>query len=586
MNQPTVCLLVMLGGWAATAAAQSVNQYGNPLKHAPRPTTAAINETDLRTRLYIFADDSMQGRQAGRIGNQKGNAYIARELARLGVEPAGDHGSYYQALPFILRKYLPNSTMTAGGRALRWLDDFVAIPGNAPPRPISNAQVIYGGVDGDTAQQITAEAAAGKFVVLSAAPAGQGRGGRGGGGGGRGGGPPANRFANAAAVATVDLHRLSRTAREFINNPRAQLQQLQPGGGRGGAGSQPQGPPAATLRITADAAGVLFGRSFDGLSAGTTGVTVSANLLLTEQPVPEYARNVVGIIRGRDPILRNQYVALGAHNDHVGFNASPVDHDSARAFASAELAMRIVGEDLQNLTPEQRATIRINLDSLRRTRAARRDSIFNGADDDGSGSMALLEIAEAIARAPSKPRRSILLVWHTAEETGLQGSRWFVEHPTVPRDSIVAQINMDMIGRGRLGDLPGSGEDYLAVVGSKRLSTELGNAVVEVNRRQRRPLQLDYRFDDSTTWQGYNNIYGRSDHANYARHNIPIAFFFTGLHQDYHRVTDEPQYIDYPHYSRITNYIRDLVVELANRDRRPMVDQGRPISWLIRTHDY
>ena len=187
--------------------------------------------------------------------------------------------------------------------------------------------------------------------------------------------------------------------------------------------------------------------------------------------------------------------------------------------------------------------------------------------------MAVLEIAEAIAAAPVKPRRSILFIWHTGEEGGLTGSRWFVQHPTVPRDSIVALVNIDMIGRGRAGDIIRvAASDYLAVVGSRMLSSDLGREVVPVNLRQPRPLRLDYRFDETTTWPGYNNIYGRSDHANYARCNIPIAFFFTGLHQDYHRVTDEPQYIDYPHYATITRYIHDLVVDLADRTARPVVD--------------
>ena len=97
--------------------------------------------------------------------------------------------------------------------------------------------------------------------------------------------------------------------------------------------------------------------------------------------------------------------------------------------------------------------------------------------------------------------------------------------------------------------------------------------VASVNARQDRPFRLDYKFDAETTWPGYNNIYGRSDHANYARYDIPIAFFFTGLHQDYHQVTDEPQYLDYPHYAAITRYLRDLVVEVGNRDRRPVVDK-------------
>jgi hypothetical protein len=151
-----------------------------------------------------------------------------------------------------------------------------------------------------------------------------------------------------------------------------------------------------------------------------------------------------------------------------------------------------------------------------------------------------------------------------------------VENPTVARDSIVAGINIDMIGRGRVTDIPGGGDDYLAVVGSDSISSDLGDMVRAVNQRQSQPFRLDFRFDQPTEWPGYNNIYNRSDHANYARRGIPIAFFFTGLHQDYHQVTDEPQYIDYPHYTAITSYIGDLMVEIGNRTERPA--PKRPVS--------
>jgi Zn-dependent M28 family amino/carboxypeptidase len=188
--------------------------------------------------------------------------------------------------------------------------------------------------------------------------------------------------------------------------------------------------------------------------------------------------------------------------------------------------------------------------------------------------MAMLEIAEAIIRAPVKPKRSTLFVWHTAEEDGLTGSNWFTDNTTVPITSIVAQINMDMIGRGRAEDVIGGGPDYLGMLGASRLSSELGARVEAVNRRQAKPLALDARFDRPISWQGYNNIYGRSDHANYARYNIPIVFFFTGLHADYHQVTDEPQYLDYPHYTRIVQFVHDLTVDVANLAKRPAVDQS------------
>ena len=570
------------------SAEMAVAQQPLPLKRAPRPTTAAITEQDLMTRLYIFADDSMQGRQAGRIGHQKATDYIARELRRLGVEPAGDNGTYFQRLPSVLRKYEDWSSISVDGQALKWETDFVAVPG-PPPRLFNSAGVIFGGTAGDTT--VTPEQAAGKIIVFVPPAAGAGRGGRGGGGGRGNAGPnPAQRYAGAAALATVDLDALSPSQRDIINNPttaieftRIPVPDAQPGraGGGGGRGGAPTtGLPPVTLRLTRAAAARLFGRSLDGMSAGTAGKTVNASLAYIERQEPEFVRNVVGLIRGSDPALRGQYVAIGAHPDHVGFNANPVDHDSARAYAQAILEATMVGNDFKTLTPEERAAVKVNLDSIRKLRPIRRDSINNGADDDGSGSMAVLEIAEAVSRMQTKPRRSILFVWHTGEERGLLGSNYFTQYPTVPRDSIVAQINLDMIGRGRANDIPGGNPDYLAVVGANRLSAELGQMVEANNSKQSRPLKLDYRFDQpidpQSAWSAYNNIYGRSDHANYARYGIPIVFFFTGLHADYHRPTDEPQYIDYPHYTRITNYVRDLLMDVANRDKRPAV--GKPVT--------
>jgi len=598
--------LALLATALTSASAQTrakVNQYGNPEKLAPSPTTAPITEQDLQTRLYQFADDSMLGRQVGRIGNFKGTNYIAAELKRLGVVPAGDNESYFQNLPYHFHQFTTHSRLTADGNPLAWETDWIAIPGPRAPRPIVNVPVIYGGVDGDTTQQISADKAAGKFVVLAAAPpAGRaGRGGArgaappapgraGGGGGGRGGFGAPSRFADAVAVATVDLDALNEGARAGLASPAVAT--LSAGGrgggggggggrgGRGNAGPQPdsltllkqqlaQLAPQATVRLTKSAAQRLFGgRKFEALTVGTAGGTVTAALDFVELP-SDWGRNVVGIIPGSDPKLRHEYVAIGAHNDHVGVT-TPVDHDSLKAFNNARIAM-LIANNMVALTPEQLATIKVNMDSVRQEHPrVRRDSINNGADDDGSGSMALLEIAEAVKNMKVKPKRSVLFVWHTGEEAGLQGSRYFTDNPTVPMDSIVAQINIDMIGRGRAEDLPGGGPDYLGVVGSFFDSKDLGAEVTAVNKKQQKPLALDYKYDTTLTWSGYNNIYGRSDHYNYALHGVPIAFFFTGLHGDYHQRTDEPEFIDYPHYARITNYIRDLVVDVANGPRPRM----------------
>jgi Zn-dependent M28 family amino/carboxypeptidase len=202
----------------------------------------------------------------------------------------------------------------------------------------------------------------------------------------------------------------------------------------------------------------------------------------------------------------------------------------------------------------------------------RLDSIYNGADDDGSGSVAELEIAESLANAP-RPRRSILFVWHTGEESGLLGSAWFTDNPTVPRDSIVAQLNMDMVGRGTAEDVRRGGPRNLQVIGAQRRSTELGNVIEQVNARRSEPYAIDYTFDAP---RHPLNRFCRSDHYMYARYGIPIAFFSRGYHIDYHVVTDEPQYINYEGLARVAGFVRDVAVELANRDQRLVIDKPKP----------
>ena len=583
--------LALLAPVCTRAQSDKLNKYGNPARITPAPTTAAITAHDLQVRLYQFSDDSMQGRQVGRIGNMKGTAYIASEVKRLGLQPAGDNGTYFQVLPYHLHSFTNHSRLTVNGNPLTWQQDWVAVAGARAPRPISTADVIFGGTTGDTTTQISAAQANGKFVVLlpappQAAPAG----GRGGGGRGGFGGP--SRFAGAAAVATVDLDALTPAQRAAINVPTVATQSA--AGGRGGAGRGGRGgaapapvdsltilhqqidalAPAAAIRLTRATAAQLFGRaSIDGITPGIAGGSVTASLDFIETP-SEWARNVVAVIPGSDPVLKHEYVAIGAHNDHIGMN-TPVDHDSLKAFNDAR-NKRLIANNMLQLTPEQLATIHVNMDSIRKLfPKARLDSISNGADDDGSGSMGVLEIAEAIQAMKVKPKRSILFVWHTGEEAGLVGSNFYTHNPTLPIDSIVTQINIDMIGRGRAEDLPGGGPDYLGVVGSSFDSKDLGETVASVNKKRAKPLDLDYRYDTTLTWSGYNNIYGRSDHYNYALQGVPIAFFFTGLHGDYHQRTDEAEFIDYPHYAKITNYLRDVTVEVANGPR-PRMNGSHP----------
>ena len=592
---------------AATLSAQSAprtNVYGNPQRVAPAPTKAGIDVRDLQIRLYQFADDSMLGRQVGRVGNMKGTDYIAAEMKRMGLVPAGDNGTYFQVLPYHLRKFTNHSRLTFDGNPLAWNTEWVAVPGARAPRTITNASVIYGGVVGDSASWIAKEQSVGKLVVMKpadrpAAPQG------------RGAGPGAfgaqqSTYPDAAAIAIVDLDALTPAQRSAVNEPIVATSSAGGRGGRGGApggGRAPPPPtdsvalltlrlaelttqmqqqtatlsPQATLRLTRDAAAQLFkGKPIDALSPGATGGVVTASLDFVELPT-EWARNVVAVIPGSDPKLKHQYVAIGAHNDHVGIT-TPVDKDSIRAFNIVKNRY-LLANDMNQLNAAGKMNAdgyKVNMDSIRRIYPKPRlDSINNGADDDGSGSMGVLEIAEAMQAMPVKPKRSTLFVWHTGEEGGLVGSAFYVANPTLPLDSIVAQINVDMIGRGRADDIPGGGNDYVGVVGSFFDSKDLGETVQAVNRKRSMPLDFDYKFDKPIAWGGYNNIYGRSDHFNYARAGVPIAFFFTGLHGDYHQRSDEPEFIDYPHFAKIANYLKDLVIEVGNGPR-PQLNGTQP----------
>jgi Zn-dependent M28 family amino/carboxypeptidase len=182
-------------------------------------------------------------------------------------------------------------------------------------------------------------------------------------------------------------------------------------------------------------------------------------------------------------------------------------------------------------------------------------------------------------RRKSKAAEALILPRHTGEEKGLWGSAYYTDHPTISRDSIVAQLNMDMVGRGMetddvLGD--GStkgGPGYLQLVGSRRLSTALGDLVEKVNVDGSYGFAFDYTFDQDGHPQ---NIYCRSDHANYARYGIPVVFFTTGVHQDYHQVTDEPQFVNYNKMARIDTFIANVALVVANDDHRMVVDKPKP----------
>ncbi|HSE51707.1 MAG TPA: M28 family peptidase, partial [Gemmatimonadales bacterium] len=536
-----------------------------PRTRAPEPTQAAITPADLMTRVYLFADDSMGGRILDSRGNVLGVEYIARELARLGLEPAGDSGTFFQSVPVITRVVDPATALAVEGTPLTPWIDFAPRDQGSGARSIDGVPVVYGGTWGIPASLIAPETAAGKLVVLSVAPAGYS------------GNVPgtANRqavsehFAGAAGIAVAGLDLIPPILLGFYREPAQQLAPAE------------DAPVPGFLYVTRRVAGLLLGANPDSVKAGAAGRPLSGSLRFINLPLQFPARNVVAVLRGGDPVLRDEFVALGAHNDHIGTAERAIAHDSIYV---VNHLFRPGGADdpAPRLAPAQAATVNAALAGIRaRTNgaSARPDSIYNGADDDGSGSMALLEIAEQFAHRGSRPKRSLLFIWHVGEEQGLFGSEHFTDHPGVPREKIVAQLNLDMIGRGGAEDVTGNaaggsrirgGPDYLQLIGSRRLSTEFGDLAEQVNQSGDRPMQFDYAMDANGHPQ---NIYCRSDHWSYARYGIPIIFFSTGGHADYHQVTDEPQYLDYDRLARVTRLVGSLAERVANLGHRVVVDK-------------
>lgn len=532
----------------APAAAAAQMPAAGPLKHPPTPTSAAISAKDLMTRLYIFADDSMQGRATSTPGNEKGVEYIAGELKKLGLKPAGDDGTFFQTVPLVRRGIDTTSTLSVDGETFAFGRDFVYQAVNGGALRFENAPVTWGGRLGDTTTVLPD--VRGRFVLLRPS-----------------GGPMSQRavvgqlgrYAGAAGIAVVTpAPQFPPGMARSAATPRLMLP---------GAPMMP-GMPAGILTISATVAAKLMGMPADSAKPGQLGKLASADVRAIDTPAP--ARNVVARLEGRDRALKSQFVAVGGHHDHVGLAMTAVDHDSLKAVNWA-LNRFTVERGAPAAGPARDSVIRAAIAGMRSS--GRRDSIRNGADDDGSGSMAVLEIAEAFAKAKKAPRRSVLFLWYAGEENGLLGSRWYTDHPTVPRDSVVANLNIDMLGRGRADDVKGGGDGFVQLVGSRRLSTQLGDLVESVNAARKSPLTFDYSYDAD----GHpENIYCRSDHYNWARYGVPVTFFTTGLHGDYHQVTDEPQYIDYPHYATVTGFIRDVLDQLANRDAKPVVDKPKP----------
>jgi len=562
---------------------------------AQKPATGgpkSIEPSELKEWLSYIASDELQGRQIYTEGLGLAAGYITQHLAEWGVKPGGEDGSYFQTVKVLGVRTNSNASVTVdvNGQTRTFKDgEGITFPRNmGGKQTITGDQIQFVGyglqipdahiddyanldpkgkvivfigtgpksLPTGSARLLAARSRSalekGAIAVIGP-PGGFGRGGRGGQG--------ATGATGAASASGVQ------SAAGAAGAQPARGGQPPTGGGRFG---QPDNgdfttvqrydqPAAASLTAQDDFLEFLFSGSevkyseLKELASKQEPIAPFAlkNVKLTMNVDADYTvvrtqltHNVVAIIPGSDSKLRDEYVAFGAHYDHIGYSQTP---GGGRGFGGG-------AGGAGGCTGQTRETPRPG------------DVINNGADDDGSGTVALMALAKAFALGP-KPKRSLVFVWHSGEESGLYGSRYNADYPIVPIDKIAAQLNIDMIGRNRC-DKPDE-ENKVYIVGSDRISTELHNLNEDANTSMSKPMTLDYEMNDPADPE---SIYTRSDHYSYAAKGIPIIFYTTGLHRDYHYVTDEVSKIEFPKMAHITQLVYATGMKVANLDHIPARD--------------
>jgi hypothetical protein len=451
----------------------------------------SIQPRDFYARIGFLASDALEGRDTPSPGLEAAAAYISSEFHRIGLEPAGDNGTWLQRWPYTTRSVdFAGVRFDLNGQPLAFRSDYFVQP--------STRAAFTGGITlvGTSIQpdDIRRRALAGRAAMVAPTAA-------------------LNNQALGRLRAAADSAGAGALIIVLPENVDAAAIAAEAARGRA-----PGVIPVFFLRRdrAREIVRATENRSFDELArddspvrmVNLSGANASFAAPMTE--VVHRPPNVVGILRGSDPVLRNEYVVFSAHIDHTGICAPTAA-----------------------------------------------DRICNGADDDASGTSAIMELAEAYAMLPVKPRRSMVFLGVSGEEKGLLGSAYYADNPTVPIENIAANVNLDMIGRNN--------PDSVVVIGQTYSS--LGPLLQRVNAQQ--PALRMTVSDD--LWPD-QRFFFRSDHFNFARREVPAIFFFTGTHEDYHRPSDTVDKIDLDKITRITRLIFHYGLAIANDDQRPQWD--------------
>ena len=492
-------LLTLLPGVLAAQTPASIERAVN-----------SITPEDIRNRIGILADDSMLGRATPSPQLEQVAQYVAAEFQRFGLKPGGDNGGFLQRYGIVQRQLDTARAALeiagpAGAQTLKPGRSVNLLPFGPPPsRDVAGPVVLFAG-PGDTARPLAGADVRGAWIVIigSAQPSGLRI---------TDPAPEAGLRAGAAGILVISNRpdtmwqsRLERLSRPTLTVPWA-------------AAADTVRRPALLEIRDADAARTLGidPAALRGQPNRTArrleGITLTYRPAYRELSSAS-APNVIGILEGSDPQLKNEYVFFTGHMDHVG---TPGAGQGCSARGG--------------------------------------DTICNGADDDASGTVAVIEAAEAFSRLSPRPKRSLVFMTVSGEERGLWGSEYFSEFPTVPLAGVVADLNTDMVGR--------NWRDTIAVIGKEH--SDLG---ATLNRVSAAHPELRMRAIDDIWPQ--ENFYFRSDHYNFARKGVPILFFFNGTHDDYHEVSDSPDKIDAEKETRIVKLVFYLGLDIANASQRP-----------------
>jgi hypothetical protein len=500
----------------------------------------SITKDNAFKHLSVLASDEYEGRETGTPGGWKAADYIRDHFKAIGLK-GPVKGDYFQAIDMV--RYSLSQILTIDGQPAEALKDFYIMPQTVSAKGFmfNTPMILFAGygLTKNGYNDFNGHNVAGKVVmVLKAVEPGSTS--------TTAATPASARAAGAAlstklkylsdnkatAVLVIDpaVDNMSENLKNYLQTEQLVMKSKENAERLNAAQAMPvitigSGTANKILAGAGTNLEALIKKITDTGKPATQEIKIAVSVCANKTEKKVRAENVLGFLEGSDPRLKSEILVVTGHYDHIG------------------------------ITPSAKGDDKIN----------------NGADDDGSGTTGVLMIAEAFAKAKKAgkgPKRSILFMTVTGEEKGLLGSEWYAENPIFPLEKTITNLNIDMIGRGDKDHE--SDNNFVYIIGSDMLSSDLDRIGKKANRDYVN-IKLDEKYNNRTD---PNRFYYRSDHYNFAKHGIPVIFYFNGVHEDYHQPGDEVSKIDFPMLAKRTKLVYFTAWELANGVKRPAVDKN------------